>query len=83
MSNLYEFEIRAVCPIHSELIDVYQVSISTDDILPVEQIVEFVKRYKGKQIFQEALTLEIATGLGVHVKTVGIHSGVKVTSVAP
>lgn len=81
--NAYELEVRAVCPVHAQLIDVYAVTIRSSATIPVERIVEWFKQYEGKQIFQESLTQESAVGLGAHIETVGTHSGVKVTCVAP
>lgn len=79
----YEFELRAVCPIHAELIDVYSVRITSQSIVKVEDILAFVAKYERMQIFQETMTQEIAVGLGVRVRTVGMHAGVKVTCEAP
>lgn len=81
--NTYRLQVRAMCPMHAELIDVYDVTLRTSATLPVETILNFIKRFETKQIFQEALTLEIAVGLGVHVETIGIHSGVEVRCTAP
>jgi len=83
MTNTYELEVRAVCPIHKELIDVYATTIRTSATLPVERILEIFQPYETQQIFQEALTQEVAVKLGAHVQTVGMHSGVKVTCQAP
>jgi hypothetical protein len=76
-------EVRAICPIHSELIDIYHVTIRSNTTIKVETIIEWFKKYESKQIFQESLTQETAVGLGVSVEIVGIHAGVKVTCVAP
>lgn len=83
MRNTYELQLRAMCPIHKELTDVYSVVIRSDATVKVETILDFVKKYESAQILQEDLTQEISVGLGVHVETVGFHSGVKVTCVAP
>ena len=83
MQNVYQFAIRAQCPLHAELIDVYDVTIRTQATIKVESILQWFKQYESRQILQEDLTKESAVGLGVHVETAGIHSGVKVTSVAP
>lgn len=81
--NVYELKVRAVCPIHAELIDVYDVTIRTPALIEVEKILEWFKRYENRQIFQEVLTQESAVGLGVSVEVVGMHAGVKVTCAAP
>lgn len=81
--NVYQLEVRARCPIHAELTDMYSVTIRTNALITVEVILDFFRQYKQKQIFQELLTQEAAVGLGAHVETVGIHAGVKVTCTAP
>jgi hypothetical protein len=83
MRNVYELEVRAVCPIHSDLIDVYQVRIESASLIKVETILEHFKQYEGKQIFQETMAQESAVALGVTVEITGMHAGVKVVSVAP
>ena len=83
MRNTYELEVRAVCPIHAELIDLYRVTITSSATIKVETILDWFKRYEAQQIYQEAMTRESAVGLGAHVETVGIHSGVTVRCVAP
>ncbi len=83
MRNIYQLEVRAVCPIHENLTDVYAVTVRSAATIQVEKILEWFKQYESKQIFQEALTQESAVGLGAHVETVGIHAGVTVTSIAP
>jgi hypothetical protein len=81
--NNYEFELSAMCPVHAELTDVYMVTIRTAQTIPVEDILTFCERYKKQQIMQEDMTKQIAVGLGVHVTTVGMHAGVKVTCEEP
>lgn len=81
--NTYELEVRAVCPIHVGLIDFYQVTVRSESLIQVEKILEFFTTFQDKQIYQEDLTSRAAVALGAQVQTVGIHSGVKVTCVAP
>ncbi len=81
--NTYTFEVRAACPIHKELTDIYQVTVTTMALIPVETLLEFFKPYSGQQIYQEELTAKASTALGAHVELVGMHSGVMVRSVAP
>ncbi len=83
MTNIYQFECRAVCPVHAELIDVYQVEVRSCSTIPVERILEHFKQYETRQIFQEDMTKEAAVALGCAVSTVGVHSGVTVRSYAP
>lgn len=81
--NVYELEIRAVCPVVDGEIDVYQARIESATTIEVERILAFFAKYAKEKIFQEDLTLKAATSIGAKVQTVGFHSGVKVTCTAP
>lgn len=83
MTNIYRLQVRAMCPIHADLIDVYDVEIRSGATLPVENILAHFKQYETQQIFQEEMTRKACVALGGSIKTVGIHSGVEVTSLAP
>lgn len=83
MTNVYQLEVRTMCPIAHRETDVYQVTVESESMIEVELIVAFFKSYSKKQIYQEELTQRAATALGARVETVGIHSGVTVRSVAP
>jgi hypothetical protein len=83
MTNIYRFECRAICPIHAELIDVYQVEVRSCSTVPVEKILEHFAQYETVQIFQEDMTKKAAVALGCSVSTRGMHSGVEVISYAP
>ncbi len=83
MTNIYRFECRAVCPVHADLIDVYQVEVRSCSTIPVEKILGHFAQYETKQIFQEDMTKQAAVALGCAVNTTGIHSGVEVISCAP
>lgn len=83
MTNTYEFEVRAMCPVHEHLIDCYQVTVRTAALIKVETILEVFKRYEGQRVWQETMTAEAAVALGAQVETVGMHGGVKVRSIAP
>lgn len=81
--NVYELELRARCPIHAELTDIYSVRLESESLVKVEDILEFMRRFSERQVFQEDVTREIAVGLGVKAQLVGLHSGVRITSTAP
>lgn len=81
--NTYELEVRAVCPVVDGERDLYHVTIRSQSIIEVERINAFFKEYAERKIFQEELTAKAATHLGAHVQLIGVHSGVRVTSVAP
>jgi len=83
MRNTYEIDVRAQCPVNPKDTDLYAFTIESDDIIEVEKIVAFFKQRRKLKIFQEALTQQCAVTLGARVTSVGVHSGVKVTCVAP
>ena len=84
MKNAYEYEVRAQCPVNPSDTDLYQFTIESESIIEVERIIAFFKKHAGKRrVFQESLTQHCAVTLGARVTSVGIHSGVKVTCVAP
>jgi hypothetical protein len=72
-----------MCPIHADLIDVYQVTIRTSALIQVETILDFFEPFAAQQIYQEDLAAKAAVALGAQVEIVGMHSGVRVRSVAP
>lgn len=84
MRCVYEIEVRAQCPVNPEDTDLYQFHIEAWRLIEVEKIADFFRLNAGKaQIFQEALTQDCAVTLGAKVTSVGWHSGIKVTCVAP
>lgn len=84
MKNVYEVEVRAQCPVNSDDTDLYAFTIESEALIEVEKIKAFIKDNAGAaKVFQEALTLKCAVALGARVTSVGYHSGVKVTCVAP
>lgn len=84
MKNTYEYEVRAQCPVNPSDTDLYAFTIESETIVPVEKIVAFFEAHaKAQKVFQEALTNQCAVTLGAKVTSVGYHSGVKVTCVAP
>lgn len=84
MRNTYEFEVRAQCPVNKNDIDVYQFTVTSEEIIEVERIATFVREHAGDtHVFQEDLTQLAAVRLGAHVRSVGYHSGIKVVCEAP
>lgn len=84
MKNTYEIEVRAQCPVNPTDTDLYQFKIESESIIEVEKIVEFFAKNAGRrEVFQETLTQQCSVTLGARVTSVGWHSGVKVTCVAP
>lgn len=84
MKNTYEIEVRAQCPVNPTDVDLYQFTIESESIIEVEQIARFFNEHAGDtKVFQEELTRKAAVTLGARVRSVGIHSGIRVTCVAP
>lgn len=84
MKNTYEIEVRAQCPVNPDDTDLYAFTIESQVLIEVEKITAFfAKNASKKKIFQEALTQSCAVTLGARVTSVGYHSGIKVTCVAP
>lgn len=78
----YEVTIRAACPV-DEAGDVYDCVIESPAIVKVEDILDAVAAYQKRPAFQEDITSDLARTLRCKVTTVGFHSGVKTTVVAP
>jgi hypothetical protein len=84
VKNKYELEVRAQCPVNPSDTDLYAFTIESESLIEVEKILAFVAAHAGKQkVFQELLTQQCAVLLGATVTSVGWHSGIKVTCVAP
>ena len=82
--NRYDIEVRAQCPVNRDDIDVYQFTIECEQIIEVERITAFFREHAADtHVFQEDLTRLAAVRLGARVRSVGFHSGVKVTCEAP
>lgn len=84
MRNTYEIEVRAQCPVNQTDTDLYAFTIESESLIEVEKITAFFAKEAGaERVFQEALTNKCAVTLGAKVRSVGYHSGVKVTCDAP
>ncbi len=84
MKCTYEIEVRAQCPVNPSDTDLYKFFIESESLIEVEKINKFFLDNAGtNKVFQEALTQLAAVTLGVHCKSVGYHSGIKVTCEAP
>lgn len=78
----YELQIAAACPVDDKG-DVYDATFESGDTIQVERILEAVAKYATRKAFQEVVTAELARDLRCRVVTVGYHSGVKTTVIAP
>lgn len=82
MKCTYEIRIVAACPMDGGP-DLYEAIFESDDTIRCEDIVAAVGRYATEKAFQEAITADLARKLRCKVTTIGFHSGVKTTVVAP
>jgi hypothetical protein len=53
------------------------VVVRAERTIPVEDILAVAERLTAEPIFQEELTVKLASRLGAEVTTVGVHSGVE------
>ena len=84
MKNIYEIEVRAQCPVQATDTDRYEFTIESASMIQVETITEFFATNAGTaEVFQEELTRLAAVTFGAKVRSIGWHSGVKVTCEAP
>ena len=82
MKCTYDTRIVAACPVDDRP-DVYEVTLESDGTIEVERILAAIARYATEKKFQEDITAELARELRCNVRTVGWHSGVKTTVIAP
>lgn len=79
--NYYELIIRCKCPVDTRVTDVYRLMLKSEEVLKVEDISRVVDEETRDPDFQERLTARIGRRLVCSAATVGVHSGVLVTSV--
>jgi NADPH-dependent 7-cyano-7-deazaguanine reductase QueF len=77
----YNLKIKCKCPVDG-FPDVYTAEITSDRAVPVEEILQRVKVFEDRKMFQEQMTEELARMLSCRVCTVGWHSGVETEVVA-
>lgn len=78
----YETRIVAACPVDDKP-DVYEATFESEDTIRCEDILAAVGKYATERAYQEVITADLARALRCRVTTVGYHSGVKTTVVAP
>lgn len=66
-----------LCPADNKTVDSYRVTVSTDRMILVEDLLRDAKQFEGRAIFQEELTEKLASLLKARIETVGRHSGVE------
>lgn len=78
----YETRISAACPMDGQP-DIYEATFTSENTIKCEDILEAIAPYAVEKAFQEQITSDLARKLRCTVKTVGYHSGVKTTVIAP
>jgi hypothetical protein len=73
---VYRTEIAAICPVDGSR-DIYRVTIRSDWLIPVEEILATIAAATGDPVYQENLTQTLADEIGAKVITTGRHSGVE------
>ena len=81
MQVKHRLTMLAKCPVNDGR-DEYAVTVETDRVVKVEDILAAVADYADKAAFQEDITRELARRLGVKVTTVGMHGTVETTVMA-
>lgn len=82
MQCKYEVRIEAACPV-DEKPDVYEAMFESHDTIRCEDILDAIGKYATEKAYQEIITADLARKLRCRVTTIGYHSGVKTTVVAP
>lgn len=82
MRCIYETKIIAACPV-DDMPDVYEATFESDDTIKCEEILAAIGKFATEKAFQEAITADLARTLRCRVTTVGFHSGVRTTVIAP
>ena len=77
--NRYELNHRAKCP-NGNLVDTYAITIESAGRIMVEDITKTLKA-SPDPIFQEDLADHLRATLGARIVIVGMHHGIKVTTI--
>lgn len=76
MNVTHRLGFLARCPVTSGW-DWYECEVTTDRLIPVEDIKKLTDSYSKTEIYQENLCQELANKLGAQVTLRGEHSSVK------
>lgn len=76
--NTYELTHTAQCP-NGQLMDSYQITIKSAQIIQVEHILETLKQAPVK-IYQEDLATFLRSRIAGEVTIIGWHHGIKITT---
>lgn len=82
MTAEHRLYIAATCPVDEDVLDIYELVVTTGALIEVEEIHATVRRLTAEPVFQEDLTDRLAEALGAHVLLRGRHSGVETTTQA-
>ncbi len=74
----YQFESRSLCPADNSP-DVYQVEVTSSEMIRCETLIALADLWSGVPIFQEELTKKLAAELRCPVVTTGTHCNGLVT----
>lgn len=78
--NKYKIEFTAKCPNNSMVVDKYKLTLKTENLIQVEEIIAYVEMLQRESVFQEDLTKKIAEHFNCTAKIIGWHFNVKVVS---
>jgi GTP cyclohydrolase I len=74
----YRLTVTARCPSDSG-VDVYDITVTSDRMVLVEDILKIADQFGDRAIYQEELTEEMAAALDATVTSRGQHYGVDTT----
>lgn len=79
MKITYEFSTMAQCPVDGEHITI-NVTLTTEDMIEVEDLLDFCREITAGPIMQEPFTEKLAARFhNDGIVTIGTHSGVRIT----
>lgn len=78
MRVTHVFALQCRCPVDN-LTDTYEVTLTIDRLVKVEQILDYAATFADQTLYQENLTELLAEKFDGKVVTVGTHSGVRTT----
>jgi len=73
----YTIELASNCPNDNDLI-IYKVTICSNKIIMVEDLLAFAKECKSFPMFQEDLTETLSSRFESDVFSVGVHQGIEI-----
>ena len=79
MNNTYKLEVTCKCPVDN-LPDVYQLTVTAQRAIPVEDILAAAKELSSQSLYQEDLCQSLHRRINARCVLVGYHSGVMVRS---